>query len=53
MLISPATDPLRTHFVTWLNEWVHVGEAPASADANCHREHELAKEKLISPWVES
>jgi hypothetical protein len=31
-------DPLRTHFVTWLNEWVHVGEAPASAATHCHCE---------------
>jgi hypothetical protein len=52
MLISPGTNPLQTHFVIWLNEWVHIGQVTASAGAHCHREHELVKEwsfKFLDP----
>jgi hypothetical protein len=52
-LISPETNPLRTHFVSRLYEWVHIDEVTASASTNCHHEYELTKEKLVSPWVES
>jgi hypothetical protein len=48
MLISPGTDPLRTHFVTRLYEWVHIDEVTASPGAHWPREHELAKEKVVS-----
>ena len=43
MLISPGTNPLRTHFVTRLNEWVHIDEVTASATTHCHPESELAR----------
>jgi hypothetical protein len=45
MLISPGTNPLQTHFVIWLNEWVHICHLTASAAARCYGEHELPKEK--------
>jgi len=41
MLISPGTNPLQVHFVTWLNEWVHTCHLTESAGAHCHREYEL------------
>jgi len=48
ILISPGTNPLRTHFVTRLIECVHIGEATAPAGAHCHGEYELAKGRVIS-----
>jgi hypothetical protein len=47
MLISPGTDPLRTHFVTRLNEWFHIGEATAPAGAHCQREYELVRNEMM------
>jgi len=44
------TNPLRTQFVIRLNEWVHIGQATASASAHCYSEHELAKEKGDFSW---
>jgi hypothetical protein len=46
MLISPGTDPLRTHFVTRLNEWVHIGEVTAPAASHCKRELEHVRNEM-------
>jgi DNA-binding XRE family transcriptional regulator len=35
MLISPGTNPLQTHFVIWLYEWVHICHLTASAWVRC------------------